>query len=94
MLKLEDAWKIFNDPGSGGMIGNSLNMMNILTQMEHPILFKPFLTLHPCRIAELLHSLPDSKNKVLSFLSTYGPAIYLNFDLRYASLIDKQANNN
>lgn len=61
------------------------NMLDILTQMEHPVLFKPFFTLHPCRIAELLNSIPHSQNKVLSFLSTYGPTIYLTFDLEYAA---------
>lgn len=67
-------------------------MLNILTQMEHPILFKPFLTLHPCRIAEVLQSLPHSQNKVLSFLSIYGPTVYLTFDLEYANHFDDKSN--
>lgn len=61
-------------------------MTSILTQMEHPIEFKPFLTLHPCRTAELLDALPNSKNKVLSFLSSIGPAVNLTFDVKYADL--------
>lgn len=69
------------------------NMLNILTQMEHPVLFKPFLTLHPCRIAEILHNLPHSQNKVLSFLSTYGPTVYLTFDLEYAKNLNQVENN-
>lgn len=68
------------------------NMLNILTQMEHPVLFKPFLTLHPCRIAEVLQSLPHSQNKVLSFLSIYGPTVYLTFDLEYANHFDDKSN--
>ncbi|XP_031619713.1 ubiquitin-like-conjugating enzyme ATG10 isoform X2 [Contarinia nasturtii] len=81
LLTLDEAWKIFNDFGPLKSNPIQQNMLNILTQMEHPILFKPFLTLHPCRIAEVLHSLPHSQNKVLSFLSSYGPTIYLTFDL-------------
>lgn len=64
-------------------------MLNILTQMEHPMLFKPFLTLHPCRIAEVLQTIPNSQNKVLSFLSIYGPTVYLTFDLNYAKYINE-----
>lgn len=89
MLKLDDAWNIFNDPDYLATNHTNLNMMNILTQMEHPILFKPFLTLHPCRIAEILSFLPKSTNKVLSFLSTYGPSVYLTFDLQYANLSEE-----
>lgn len=69
------------------------NMLNILTQMEHPVLFKPFLTLHPCQITEILHSLPNSQNKVLSFLSIYGPTVHLTFDLDYAKSFDQIENN-
>lgn len=63
------------------------NMLNVLTQMEHPVLFKPFLTLHPCRIADILQTLPNSQNRVLSFLSIYGPTVYLTFDLEYAKYL-------
>lgn len=89
MLTLDEAWKIFKDmnPMRSGEIQQ--NMLHILTQMEHPILFKPFLTLHPCRIAEVLQSLPYSQNKVLSFLSIYGPTVYLTFDLEYAKYLNK-----
>lgn len=89
MLTLDEAWKIFKDmnPMQSGEIQQ--NMLHILTQMEHPILYKPFLTLHPCRIAEVLQSLPYSQNKVLSFLSIYGPTVYLTFDLEYAKYLNK-----
>lgn len=69
------------------------NMLNVLTQMEHPVLFKPFLTLHPCRIADILQTLPNSQNRVLSFLSIYGPTVYLTFDLEYAKYLNRSKNN-
>lgn len=87
---MEGAWEIFNDSVCNQ---HTIEMRNVLTQMEHPILFKPFLTLHPCRTAEVLQLLPNSKNKVLSFLSSYGAAIYLEFDLRYAQFVDDQTEN-
>lgn len=84
MMTLDEAWSSFNDPIHGRSGSKYMQMTTILTQMEHPILFRPFLTLHPCRIAELLHLLPNSENNVLSFLSTIGPAVHLKFDLKYA----------
>lgn len=86
LLTLDDAWELFKDhePNQQSDAKNQLNMLNILTQMEHPVLFKPFLTLHPCRIAEVLTQLPNSKNRVLSFLSIYGPSVFLTLDLDYA----------
>lgn len=84
-MTLDEAWLVFSDPIHGRNGNMHMEMLSILTQMEHPILFRPFLTLHPCRIAELLHGLPNSENKVLSFLSTIGPAIHLKFNLEYAS---------
>lgn len=89
MLTLDEAWKIFKDLNPMQSCKIQQNMLQILTQMEHPILFKPFLTLHPCRIAEVLQSLPYSQNKVLSFLSIYGPTVYLTFDLEYAKYLNK-----
>lgn len=88
LLTLEDAWKIFNDLSPKQDNTMQRNMLNILSQMEHPVLFRPFLTLHPCRIAEVLRTLPHSQNKVLSFLSIYGPTIYLDFDLEYAKYLN------
>lgn len=90
MLDLDGAWAIFNDDQCNR---RTIEMRNVLTQMEHPILFKPFLTLHPCRTAEVLRLLPHSKNKVLSFVSSYGTAIYLAFDLKYAQLLDERSHH-
>lgn len=52
--------------------------------MEHPVLFKPFLTLHPCKTAEILGATNASKNKVLTFMSSMGPAVQLTMNIRYA----------
>lgn len=95
LLTLDDAWELFRDHMSNDQLDakNQLNMLNILTQMEHPVLFKPFLTLHPCRIAEVLSQLPNSENKVLSFLSTYGPSVFLTLDPDYAKNFNQFENN-
>lgn len=87
MMTLDEGWAAFNDPIYGRSGSKHMQMTAILTQMEHPILFRPFLTLHPCRIADLLKCLPNSDNKVLSFLSTFGPAVHLNFDVKYAEIL-------
>lgn len=93
LLTLDEAWTIFNDLGPKHSNSIQQNMLNVLTQMEHPVLFKPFLTLHPCRIAEVLQTLPNSQNKVLSFLSIYGPTVYLTLDLEYAKNLKQLENN-
>lgn len=80
-ITLEEAWNIFNN---GNTYTNNHLMTSILTQMEHPVLFKPFLTLHPCRTAEILKATPKSRNKVLTFVSSVGPAIQLTMDIKYA----------
>lgn len=49
LIKLEDAWNIFDQ-----RYKTNIDMLSTLTQMEHPILFQPFLTLHPCRTKEFL----------------------------------------
>lgn len=56
LLTLEECWKLFN---KNNPECKTLDMGTVLTQMEHPILFKPFLTLHPCRTAEILSNLPN-----------------------------------
>lgn len=59
------------------------DLNSVLTQMEHPLFYRPFLALHPCRTQELLGKFPDSHNKVTTFISLYGPFIFLNLDLEY-----------
>ncbi|XP_043515885.1 ubiquitin-like-conjugating enzyme ATG10 isoform X2 [Frieseomelitta varia] len=52
-----------------------------LSQAIHPILGTPFLHLHPCMSHELLQITSNSKNKLVSWLSTVAPAA-LNLKLR------------
>ncbi|XP_033315678.1 ubiquitin-like-conjugating enzyme ATG10 [Bombus bifarius] len=52
-----------------------------LSQAIHPILGTPFLHLHPCMSHELLQITSNSKNKIVSWLSTVAPAA-LNLKLR------------
>jgi len=55
------------------------DLYQILTQMDHPVLFRPFMALHPCRTAEVLKQFGQtSSNQVLTFISLYGPHIKLN----------------
>lgn len=80
-LSLEDAWKIFKTP-----LGESktrANMLSTLTQSDHPVLFRPFLGLHPCRTAELLNQMGKSENPILTFLSIMGPFVKLNLKNEY-----------
>lgn len=80
LLTLEECWKVFN-------INQEGDALNILTQMEHPILFRPFYTLHPCKTPELLGDTSEnSKNPIVSWLSSVGPCVKLNIDLCYADL--------
>lgn len=90
ILKLEESWNIFQNI-EGSTITTSLQMPSILTQMEHPILFKPFLTLHPCKTAEIINITDRSQNKVLTFISSIGPSIQLTMDLKYAKYYDDSA---
>jgi len=52
-------------------------MLGIISQSEHPILFKPFFAIHPCYISQLLANFSDSKNIVLTFLTLFGPTVRL-----------------
>lgn len=88
MLTLEEAWEFFplpmndNEFDKDGLTPESKNerrelLLSTLTQMDHPILFKPFLCLHPCRTAELLAQIPGSNNRILTFISLMGPYVRL-----------------
>lgn len=84
LLTLDEAWRLFND--TTGTTTTSA-MPAVLTEMDHPMLFTPFHTLHPCRTAELLGAIGGGGNRVLSFLSTLGPYVNLHMDLRYGQLL-------
>lgn len=80
-INLEDAWKIFKNPLADNK--SQSTMLSILTQSDHPVLFTPFLGLHPCRTAELLNQMGVSENSILTFLSLMGPFVKLNLKNEY-----------
>ncbi|GJQ75743.1 hypothetical protein Trydic_g17815 [Trypoxylus dichotomus] len=80
LLTMEELWKNFN-------FTENENMYSTLTQMDHAVLQRPFLTLHPCRTAELLeHMFLNSKNIIVSWLSAVGPIVRLDLDINYMKL--------
>lgn len=79
LLTIEECWKQFN-------LANFDYKYHTLTQMEHPVLMKPFITLHPCKTSELMQLFANSKNVVVSWLSTVGPVVGLNISSHYAKL--------
>lgn len=60
-----------------------VDIKSALTQMEHPLLFRPFLAIHPCRTSTILSKTPMSKNKLITFISVLGPLVFLDLDMAY-----------
>ncbi|XP_017097472.2 ubiquitin-like-conjugating enzyme ATG10 [Drosophila bipectinata] len=78
LLDLDAVWRLFMSET------NSEDLYQILTQMDHPVLFRPFMALHPCRTAEVLKQFGEpSKNQVLTFISLYGPKVQLHLQNAY-----------
>ncbi|KAG5678454.1 hypothetical protein PVAND_008126 [Polypedilum vanderplanki] len=48
---------------------------NLLSQSEHPILFRPFFMIHPCKIGEVLGKFTETRNFIITFLTLYGPSL-------------------
>ncbi|EDW32535.1 GL20628, partial [Drosophila persimilis] len=72
LLDLEATWRLFMPDTA------SKDLYQMLTQTEHPVLFRPFMALHPCRTAEVLDQFGQpSANRVLTFISLYGPHVKL-----------------
>ncbi|KAK9880056.1 hypothetical protein WA026_008568 [Henosepilachna vigintioctopunctata] len=79
-LALEDFWKYCSH------LKNS-NMYDTLTQLDHPVLQRPILTLHPCKTHEIMRSfMKHSKNPVISWLSTVGYAVNLKLLKEYQNV--------
>lgn len=66
-----------------GLHEKEVDLKTAITQMEHPLLFSPFLAIHPCRTSEILSKTPASRNKLLTFISALGPNILLKLDMMY-----------
>ncbi|XP_017078590.1 ubiquitin-like-conjugating enzyme ATG10 [Drosophila eugracilis] len=78
LLDLEEAWKLFMPETK------AIDLYQILTQMDHPVLFRPFMALHPCRTAEVLQQFGQpSSNQILTFVSVYGPHVQLHLQNEY-----------
>ncbi|SPP75569.1 ubiquitin-like-conjugating enzyme ATG10 [Drosophila guanche] len=72
LLDLEATWRVFMPDTA------SKDLYQMLTQTDHPVLFRPFMALHPCRTAEVLDQFGEpSANRVLTFISLYGPHVQL-----------------
>ncbi|XP_055344041.1 ubiquitin-like-conjugating enzyme ATG10 [Paramacrobiotus metropolitanus] len=57
-----------------------------LSQIEHPVLHRPFFALHPCRTAELIGNMKTfSKNWLISWISSVGPAVGLQLPVAFAN---------
>lgn len=80
-FNLEEIWHLFHVDKDATITRE--DMLSILTQMDHPILFRPYFCLHPCRTSELLAATPKSRNRILTFISVMGPYIHLNLDNNY-----------
>lgn len=80
ILLMEELWNYLN-------FTEGEHVYNTLTQMDHPILMRPYLTLHPCKTAELLENMfSNSRNPVVSYLSAVGPVVNLTIDNEYSKL--------
>ncbi|KAJ8940257.1 hypothetical protein NQ318_004967 [Aromia moschata] len=72
LISLEEYWEFNNDLKES-------NIYDTLTQLDHPVLCQPFLTLHPCKTQEIIQPfLEHSKNPIISWLSVVGPFVHLN----------------
>ncbi|XP_059612846.1 ubiquitin-like-conjugating enzyme ATG10 isoform X1 [Phlebotomus argentipes] len=90
-VRHEDVWKLLK------IEEKPKDFFSVLTQMDHPALFRPIWTLHPCRTAEILESVTG--NRIVAFLSAVGPSVGLSLDLAYGILrkfctLSKSINDN
>lgn len=81
---MENIWSLFQHDQEKHYTRD--DMLTILTQMDHPIFFRPFVCLHPCRTSEILATTPKSRNRILTFISVMGPYLQLNLDNNYGLL--------
>ncbi|KAM7345104.1 autophagy-related 10 [Cochliomyia hominivorax] len=91
ILSLESLWSLFQLVQDQQY--SREDMLTILTQMDHPIYFRPFICLHPCRTSEILAATPKSLNRVLTFISVMGPYLHLNLDNRYGLFFRDEESN-
>ena len=73
-----------------------IQLVNLLSQEEHPLLFKPFYFLHPCKTADWMYateiettndrsgSVKKTSNYTLKWLSFVFFALDIDFDFKFA----------
>ncbi|XP_037928705.1 ubiquitin-like-conjugating enzyme ATG10 [Teleopsis dalmanni] len=86
-LELQDSWRLFRSYDENETIRTRADMLSILTQMEHPVLFKPYFALHPCRTSDILAQTGSSSNRVLTFISLMGPYLQIYLNNKYGLLL-------
>lgn len=61
------------------------DLNQVLTQTEHPVLFRPFYMIHPCRTKEFMQFIDTNSNKnyLIAWLSTVATLINLKLDYTF-----------
>lgn len=69
---------------SSGIIEQEIKQT--ISQVEHPLLFRPFYMVHPCKTKSFMetHKTNNPNNYLLSWLSVIGTLLDLKLDLRLA----------
>lgn len=69
-----------------GFAGKDLNQ--VVHQVEHPVLFRPFFMIHPCRTKQFMepHKKLNLDCYLVCWLSSVGAILGLNLDYRFAYL--------
>ena len=57
LVDLEQVWDIFQE--NEKTVFSREELLSTITQAEHPVLFKPFFLLHPCKFHEVLKNFPE-----------------------------------
>ncbi|XP_030379140.1 ubiquitin-like-conjugating enzyme ATG10 [Scaptodrosophila lebanonensis] len=83
LLDVDATWRAFMPEAR-----ERSDLFQMLTQMDHPVLFRPFMALHPCRTSDVLAQFgKKSENRILTFISVYGPHVQLNLQNAYGNAI-------
>ncbi|XP_033110697.1 ubiquitin-like-conjugating enzyme ATG10 [Anneissia japonica] len=87
LLSLDEVWEMIPDHYQTRL---QHERWTFITQQEHPILGRPFFTLHPCHTADLMKTVLTNKtirsSYLVSWLSSVGPVVGLELSLDYAKL--------
>ena len=78
LLTLEEVWSLVPPT-------TPQDRYSYITQVDHPLLARPFFKLHPCRTEQLMGLLEgQSRRYLISWLSALGRDVGLTLDMRYA----------